>query len=76
MFVDPRGRGSVRSQAADSAFENLRMRGKREREGGVDRRERDGDEKKCRGMPSIPECSRRKQKSELSKILDEIDHVR
>lgn len=29
--MDPRGRGSVRSQAADSAFENLRMRGERER---------------------------------------------
>lgn len=39
LFVDPRGRGSVRSQAADSAFENLRIRGKRERggEGGMDR---------------------------------------
>lgn len=38
--MQPRGRGSVRSQAADSAFENLRMRGKRERvEGWTDEKE-------------------------------------
>lgn len=34
LCVDPRGRGSVRFQAADSAFENLRMRRERERESG------------------------------------------
>lgn len=34
LCVEPRGRESVHSQPADSAFENLRMRGKRARERG------------------------------------------
>lgn len=78
LCVEPRGRGSVRSQAADSAFENLRMRGKRERVGGWTDEKEMGmkrNAERCRQYSSDLGFPRHKKKSELPKISDESDRV-